>query len=401
MENNEKMEEKKVVSTQIDGEPLVDDVVEETPVASVETTEQPPVEATEQPPVEVPAEVQAEAPTEAPVEAKQPQGQAEKKKAKLTDFTAWILAEEQYTAEEAISIVRGKLQGLHYLDDGFLKATEGKDAFTQTKRYAPVYRCKATAQYAWKTGAKQAQTSHESAKEVSFVSSGVPAYLNACELGKCTGTKLPQPKADETIYPSKKQSFKDCMKAMRDKAETLSPHKNAKIEWADEEYEIVYVPVLTLTCTYQGVDYSAEVNLLNGACHLVQYLVAEKATKAAEQTMERVARAKRSIASSFFYALTFAVLSFLVWSVHFGGGQAQEMGAKGMQVMTAALILSATTIAILALRCVCNVYRKEKMVAASVNTGKLPQAKGAAFCSFLSFLTAVANAVVFAMFVLL
>lgn len=366
------------VQTPQEGEPLMDDAQETVP----------PVQETQ---------VEEPQPTE---QTEQSQPQAKKKRVKLTDFTARILAEEKYTVEEAISLARRKLQGYRYLDDGFVKATEAKDAFTATKSYAPVCRSRALVQYTWRTGAKQNAVDHDAQKEILATVSVLKTPLQVEEIGNVTGTPLDGAKMDADLYPGSKLTFADTAKALRSKAETLSPNKKAKLEWLEETYELVYVPVLTLVCVYGGVEYRAEVNLVNGACRILNYLVSQTAIAAADKTMERVARAKRSIVSCFFYALTFAVLAFLSWYQAFGQVEGTA-SADGAHAILSAFILSAIALIPLVMRLICNFYKKQKMIDRAVNTGKLPKCKGAVLCRLVAFLAAVASVVVFAVFVLL
>ena len=401
-------EKKKVVVDAETGEPLVDDTAQET-TATAETPQTPPTETTvEETPqaatttgeeTQTPQATVEETPQATEEAPKQEAVQTKKKKVKITDFTARMLANEKYTVEEAISLVRGKLQSYRYLDDGFLKATEGKDAFTFTKKYVPVCRATAVAQYVWKTGAKDAAVDHAETKDVEVMVAAQPQLLNVAELGAVSGTVLEEGKADVDLYPSTKVSFGEGVKALRAKVESLTPHKGAKIELNEEAYELIYVPVLLLVCEYQGKQYKAEVNLVNGACTAADYLVASTAITAADKTVERVNKAKRSIVSCFFYTLSFTVLAFLSWYQNFAAEEV--VSNEGTQAILMALILSGLSLFTLVLRCVCNVYKKQKMIDRAVSVGKLPTSKGAAFSSFLAFLAAVASVVLFAVFVLL
>ena len=392
-------EEKKVVEP-TDAEAPMGDVMEKPATVAEQELPQETAQAAEEETAQETVQETAQddgAPTQE-VPQKEPMPQTDKKKGKITDFTARLLADEKYTMEEAIALAREKLQSYRYLDDGFLKATESKDAFAYTKSYAVAYRCKATAQYVWKTGAKQDEQAHETKKDIAVLLTSAPAYLRMESIGEGAYTKLEQEKSDDVLYPSKKQLLKDCVKSLREKAEAATPYRRAKIELSNECYEMVYVPIVTLACTYQGVRYCIEVNLVNGACHVCNYLVAETALKAAEKAMERVAKAKRSIVFSFFYALTFAVLAFLSWYVRFAGVQA---GNEGVQALLMAIILGGVSVVVLVLRFLCNTYQKQKMVDAAVNKGVLPKTKGATFCGILAVLAAMVNVVLFAAFVLL
>lgn len=400
-------QEKKTVALETEaGEPLIDDTAEETTAeTTVETATAPTQEEQGQAETAETAgeSTQTAAPTaeaaeEVPTQEATKQ-EPKKKKVKLADFTARVLADEKYTVEEAISLVRGKLQGYRYLDDGFLQATEAKDAFAFTKKYVPICRSGASVQYAWKTGAKDAAVPHEVSKDVSVIVAAQPQLLQVTEIGAVTGTKLEGAKADTDLYPATKISFADGVKALRAKAESLTPHKGAKIELNEEAYELIYVPVLLLTCEYQGKRYKAEVNLVNGACVAAEYLVSAAATAAADKTMENVAKAKRSIVSCFCYTLSFAVLAFLSWYQTVESGQ--QMSNEGAQAILMALILCSLSLFTLVLRCICNVYKKQAMLDRTVKEGKLPTAKGAAFGNFLAFLAAAASVVLFAVFVLL
>ncbi|MBQ8375265.1 MAG: hypothetical protein IJX98_06830 [Clostridia bacterium] len=361
----------------------------EVTAATPETAAQTPAEATQ---TAQPAAQETAAQTQAPAQ----QTETPKKKVKVTDFTARILLEGRFSQDEAIAAIRAKLQTYRCLDDGFLKKVEEKDAFEIKKSYLPIYRLKATAEYLWKTGSKETAVDHTENKPVSVILHGAEAFWNAAEIGDCKGTKLEKPKAEADLYPCKKFAFKDCQKVLRQKAEQLAPQKKAKLNFVDEEYEVLYVPVIVATCEYGGKKYAMHFNTVNGACK-VEYAVSQKTVAVADKTMARVAKNKRNIFGFFAYALTFAVLAFVKWSTDFGASTATDGGLKALIM---AIVLCGVSLLVLFFWSLCFIYKKQNLIDKAVKKGRVAKASLSGFLSFVSCLFALASVVIFAVLVL-
>ena len=319
-----------------------------------------------------------------------------KKKAKITDFTALLRVDAKYSTAEALDLLINTLKTKYrYLDEAFLGLAEGKAAFRTETLFAPVYRMKAQANFYWKKGKGAAALEHSSQVSVSEISSPAPAYLNATDFAAQSALGTETKIEEDRLTSGKKPSVKDCVKTLKEKAAQAAPDKKADCVFSGESYELLYVPVLKAELTFGEKVYTQWVNLVNGVCK-TEYAVAEVAVLAAEKTMVKVAKRKRSIFSCLLYMLTFLVLNILHWQIGKGKGLVGAISGSALTLILGGIAL----LGVLALGG-CFAYNKQKLIDRAVTKGKLASAKTAAALNFAAILLALASVVLFTIFVLL
>jgi hypothetical protein len=139
---------------------------------------------------------------------------------------------------------------------------------------------------------------------------------------------------------------------------------------------------LKITIAFEGKNYLAFVNLVNGAC-VSEYPVSEKLTAAVEKTINVVKNRRSFIFVTFLYSLFFAGLGFVKF---FQGG---------LEKIFPAIVLAGLALLELLLWGQCFAYKREKMIQKGIEKGKFPKAKYALAMSVLSAIVAVAVMVLF------
>jgi hypothetical protein len=226
------------------------------------------------------------------------------------NFTAYLQPEATFSEEAALDVLRQKLRSYKEIHPDFLAMTEGENAFVLKKEYLPVYRQSAVVDYVWTVVNKGVKTAHSERREVSCRQHTAPALFCADSYPADVATiALTAPKKEEELYVCKRKTFSACVSALKKEAKAYAPHASAKIKVYNRSYEIFYVPVLKATCSFEGKDYVAYVNMLNGECD-AQYRVSDALLEKVNKTMAKVKWNRRSVLFGLFYALTFAALGW-------------------------------------------------------------------------------------------
>ena len=182
---------------------------------------------------------------------------------------------------------------------------------------------------------------------------------------------------------------------MKEEADEAKPTQKADCILTQENYQLIYVPVMKAELTYGDKVYTQWVNLVNGECQ-VEYAVAHDIVAAADKTMEKLARRKRSIFSCLLYALTFVALNVLQWQL----GEPQKVDG-GMEAWLLTVILGAIAVVELVLWAACFGYKKNKMIDRAVLENKMPSAKASVLWNLLAILLAIGSVAMFAVFALI
>jgi hypothetical protein len=262
--------------------------------------------------------------------------------------------------------------------------------------YAPVYRAAAVANYYWKKGGKKNAEEFTSSVNIDATASIAPSFLKAEELGTQAICPTGMDATEDKLIAVKKPSVRDGMKLLKEKADISKPIKKADCILTQEDYQLVYVPVMKAELTYGGKVYTHWVNLVNGECQ-VEYAVAPDVVAAADKTMEKLAARKRSIFSCFLYALTFVALNVLQWQF----GQEPAKLDSGIEAWLLTVILGGIALGVLLLWAACFGYKKGKMLTRAVMEDKMPSAKASVLWNLLSVLLAIASVVIFTVFALI
>ena len=306
------------------------------------------------------------------------------------NFTAYLQPEVAYGEEAALDVLRQKLRAYKEIHPDFLAMVEGKDSFVLKREYLPVYRQSAMVDYTWTVTNKGVKTAHAERRAVSCRQHTAPAFFRADAFPNDVKTiALTGPKKAEELYACKMRKFSSCVSALKKESKAYAPHESAKIKAYNCAYEVFYVPVLKAVCTFEGKEYVAYVNMLNGECE-AQYRVSDKVLSKAEKTMTKVKWNRRSIFFSLIYALTFAGLG---WHYSF---KATTLDANFVLliVMAGALVLP------LLAYFFSFGYKRNKLIAKGVEMGKVSKAPMLSVLTTVSALFAVAEMLVFVIYIL-
>ena len=328
------------------------------------------------------ASLTEESPVQTPVS--EPQGKLVK------NFTAYLTPEVVYGEDAALDVLRVKLRGYKEIHAGFLAKTEEKDAFTLKREYIPVYRQSAVVDYAWKVRNKGEKVSHNETREVACRQQTAPEFFRADVFPADVKTiTLAAPKKSSELYPCKGKTFAACMDSLKKEAKAFAPQKGAKMQLSNRRLEILYVPVLKATCVYEGKEYVGYVNMVNGECD-AQYRVSDRLIAKADKTMRRVETARTHIAFALIYALTFVGLTLF-----------QTIRTETVQqTLPLMLCMGCAVLPMLISYIGCFSYKRDKLILKTVKTGKLPKATLPAVLATMSALLAIAEMLVFAIYVL-
>ena len=316
---------------------------------------------------------------------------------KITDFTGRAIVDTRYSTEDGLGLILKSLrENYFHLDEDFLRLAEDRQSFVVTRLYAPVYYSSGVANYYWKKGNKQNLEEFTSAEKVEATLSAAPAFLKAEAWGAQeifpTGVVL----SEDKMIVAKKLSLKDGTRILKEKAELSKPIERADCILTQDDYQLVYVPIIKAELTYGDKVYTQWVNLVNGTVK-VEYAVAPEVLSSVDKALERISQRKRSIFACLRYALTFVVLSILQGSL----GDKSESLKGGLESWLLSVILGGVAFGVLLLWLACFSYKKNKFVDKAVLENKMPSSKLAAFWSFLAVLLAIASVVLFAVFALM
>ena len=301
------------------------------------------------------------------------------------DFTAYLLPEVAYSEEAALDLLRQKLRAYKEINPEFLAMTEKNESFKIKREYIPVYREKAIVDYDWTVKSKGGEAVHTERREVCARQHNAPAFFRADSMPADIKTiAIPAPKSGEELYPCKEKSFASCVAALKKEAKSYSPQLSATKTFYNLEYEIFYVPVMKATCVFEGEEYVAYVNMLNGECD-AQYRVSDRLRAKADKTMRGVVTTRRFILAAILYALTFVGLG---WYAAVKGGTVEQWSVLliGMSCAVAVQLVAYGY---------CFTYNRKKFVLNAVRTGKMPKAALSVVMAIVSALVAVAELAAF------
>ena len=316
---------------------------------------------------------------------------------KITDFTGRAVVDIRYSVEEGLGLILKSLrENYSHLDEEFLRLAESGQSFVITRLYAPVYCSAGVANYYWKKGAKRNLEEFTSSENITATVSVAPAFLKAEEWGSQEVCPTGMIVSEDKMIVTKKPLLKDGMRILKEEAELSKPTDNADCILTQEDYHLVYVPIIKAELTYGDTVYTQWVNLVNGATK-VEYAVAREVLSAADKTLEKLGRRKRSIFSCLLYALTFVVLSILQGQI---GGKSDSLKG-GLESWLLSVILGGVAFGVLLLWLACFSYQKNKLVDRAVLENKMPSVKLSALWNLLAVLLAIASVVLFAVFALM
>ena len=316
---------------------------------------------------------------------------------KITDFTGHAIVDARYSVEEGIGLILKSLREEYFhVDEQFLRLAEGGQSFVITRLYAPVYCSAAVANYYWKKGEKQNLEEFTSSVNIGATVSAAPAFLKAEEWGEQEVCPTGIIVAEDKMLATKKPSLKEGMRLLKEKADLSKPIQKADCILTQEDYHLVYVPIIKAELTYGDKVYTQWLNLVNGTLK-VEYAVAPEVLSAADKTLEKLSGRKRSIFSCLLYALTFVVMSVLQGQF----GNKSETLTGGLESWLLSVILGGVAFGVLVLWLACFGYKKTKLVDRAVLENKMPSAKLAVLWNVLAVLLAIASAALFTVFALM
>lgn len=370
-------------------EKTVEEVVQqqETEEKVVEKAENAPVETAEKP-----AEAVAETVVEEKIVEVKPEDLfvADPKEKRPKTYASIKQVKSGYSDDQALNLLRKKIQSYKQVHERFLQKIEESDAFLLEKLFIPVYSGKAEVCYHWKTKNEGQEVAHKELRAVEGVFCEEMPDLDPKNFSMSDVTAVTAEKRKEELVSGKNpRPFKASVKDLQAQIKKESPDKKAEWGKRDESYELLYIPVLKTTCTLDGDAYVGYVNLHNGeSCS--EYKISEKLGRAVEKASVKNKLSKQSLLSSFAFSLIFAILAFLKalypdW----------DFGALTLKETWVALVL--VGVSVLPLLCWCALcgFKKKKVLAKCVKSGKLPSSMLATLFSLLGWIAVIACAVLF------
>ena len=368
---------------------------ENMPIGQETQVAQPPQEAQAPQEVQVPQELQPAQTTENKPSKREAFLALYRNRPTITDFTGYAVVDIRYSTEEALGLLVKRLKERYFhLDERFLGLAEGR-LFAITYLYVPVYRANGVANYYWKKGSKKDAEEFASTVKVAATVSAFPDFLEAENFGRQGISPTETAFSEDKLITTKKPTLKEGMRLLKEEADEAKPTQKADCILTQENYQLIYVPVMKAELTYGDKVYTQWVNLVNGECQ-VEYAVAHEIVAAADKTMEKLARRKRSIFSCLLYALTFVILNVLQWQL----GEPQKVDG-GMEAWLLTVILGAIAAVELVLWAACFGYKQNKMIDRAVLENKMPSAKASVLWNLLAILLAIGSVVLFAVFALI
>ena len=336
---------------------------------------------------ETPVKTQAgkEIKTAAQIEKEKLNAAFENKGKRPKTFAAYKHLSDMYQEEQALNLLRKKIFQYKEIDHNFLKKIEEPNAFKTEKIYLPIAQVTANVRYTWTTKAEQETIAHSDVQRVTKLFSNGVKTLDATNV--LTGGATPVKMKEETaLYEKKKYKFSKAVGEFNAAIKKTKPNKNAKVETCAEKYELIYVPVLKVSCAFEGETYVGYVNLINGAC-TSQYKTSEKLNTAADKAMATVKTARLQTASSLLFAFALFVMSFFKswlpdwkWDPKYG--------------LYSIIIGCLTVVPVLVLVWLAT-FKKEKMKEKAVATGKMPDSTLAWIAMIVGWVACIAAIVAF------
>lgn len=295
-----------------------------------------------------------------------------------------------YSDDQALNLLRKKIQSYKQVHERFLQKIEESDAFLLEKLFIPVYSGKAEVCYSWKTKNEGQEVVHKELRTVEGVFCEEMPDLDPKNFSLSDAVSVTAEKRKEELVSGKKpRSFDKSLQDLQTQIKKESPDKKAEFGKRNESYELLYVPVLKTTCTLDGDAYVGYVNLHNGeSCS--EYKISEKLGRAVENASLKNKLSKQSVFSSFVFSFIFAVLAFVKalypdW----------DFGALTLKETWVSLVLVGASVLPLLCWCVLFGFKKKKVLAKCVKLGKLPNNILATLFSLLGWVIVIASAVLF------
>ncbi len=286
---------------------------------------------------------------------------AENKKSKA--FNNFFCAVEVYDQESALDILRGKIRGYKQISERFLKWIEEPNFARISKVFVPVYRSSARVGYVWTTSGGGEPVVHFEERNTQKTSCFADGELHCMWNGAESGIEIVQKKESSDLLDGCARPFKKIKKAFLAQVKKEMPVAKAKREISDEKHDVIYIPLLKVVFSFEGVEYVGHVNLINGACQS-EYCVTEKLANVAEREMGRVRSIRQALGFATLFLWVFSFLSF------YSARNATTHDSYLLGIELAALSL----LPFLFLGR-CFTYNKKKMIVKAVKTGRLPKVK--------------------------
>lgn len=364
--------------------------VVETPVQEEVKEEKLPETATVEEPVVAEEKVE-EKTEEKPVELKpedlfvpDPKGKTPK------TYAAMKQLKSGYSDDQALNLLRKKIQQYKQVHERFLQKIEESDAFLLEKLFVPVYCGKTEVCYSWKTKLNGEEVAHKELRTIEGVFCEEMAELAPMDFSMEDSISVTTQKRKEELVSGKKtRAFEKSVQDLKTQIRKESPDKKAVWGKRDESYELVYVPVLKATCILDGDAYVGYVNLHNGeSCS--EYKISEKLGRAVEKAVVKNKLAKQSTLSSFAFTLILAVLAFLKalypdW----------DFGAMTLAETWVGLVLAGASILPVLCWGALLAFKKKKLLAKCVKSGKMPNNMLAALFTLVGWIVVLGCAALF------
>lgn len=362
---------------------VVKDVVEAPQEEKVEAV----VETEQQAKVETPVVVEEPVvvePTPEDLFVADPKDKRPKTYAKITQ------AKSSYSDDQAVNLLRKKIQSYKQVHERFLQKIDEEGAFLLEKLFVPVFTGKAEACYQWKTKLNGEEVEHKELRTVEGVFCDGTKDLALTDFTLVDSTVVTGEKRKEELMDGKKpRPFKKSVKDLAVRIKKETPDKKAKWGVRNEEYALVYIPVLKATCTLDGDAYTGYVNLHNGES-FSEYRISEKLGRAVAKAEVKNKLAKQSTLSAFVFTLIFAVLSF-VKSLY----PDWDFGALTLAEGWVSLALAGLSVIPVLCWGALLGFKKKKVLAKCVKTGKMPSSALATLFSLLGWVVVLGSAVLF------
>ncbi|MBE5747588.1 MAG: hypothetical protein E7352_05410 [Clostridiales bacterium] len=305
------------------------------------------------------------------------------------NYATYIQLAARYTEEQAQNMLRKKIYQYNEVHLRFLQKVGEDSAFAVERLYVPVACGRTDVRYSWKTKTNQTKNSHEAicVKEKRF--SGMRKDLDVENFDIEDQPEVSEIGKSELVEDGA-YDFKKAMQAFNLYLKTTAPAKHVTVEKRGETYTLAYVPVLKTACTLDGETYVGYVNMYNGACYS-DYKVSDVLENAAEKTVVSAKLAKRTLAGTFLFALTFALLTL------FSGLSLVDwkFGALPVKTLWTSLSLAAFSLPSVALLFPLHAIKKEKLIEKSIQGHKNPSGAFARLVSFIGVLCAIGAVVLF------
>lgn len=329
----------------------------------------------------------------------------------FADYSEFFVADAIYAVEQALELVRRQFDAAKWADKAFLNYIATTETpFELSREYVPVFRAAARVEYTYAD--KEALAEKEKAEEltegeteetkkkkekvpekkeektVEEILSISPEQLDAKNFS-VTVRRMGESEKDGVLTLTRSEyalRVKKCEGALMAQAAKLTPDKKAKIQFVEERYDVIFVPVLVATCNYNDRKYVSRINLDNGKC-TVSYPVSGKLSDGVDKNMRTVSTTKLCSFFAFFYTLTLGVLALV--------GKIREVSEVKVPMLV--ILFGLAIVPVLSMIRL-GAYKRDKMIRAAKETGEIPKVGAAKLWVALSWLVALGAAVLFAVY---